>query len=61
MSQDQLEVMEALRMEIEHASDPGEKAEYERTLKVCEEVAYGLAEGLITAEECGGEIHFFPA
>lgn len=52
--------MEELEMEIEHSTG-AEKEEYERTLKVCREFSYALAEGLVTAEECGEEICFFPA
>lgn len=61
MTKDQLEVLEELEREIECATDPAEREEYERTLKVCQEFAYGMAEGLITAEEIEGELHFTAA
>lgn len=61
MSQEQLEVMEELEREIECCTDPDEKAEYERTLTVCREVSYALAEGRVTAEEIGGEVFFTAA
>lgn len=47
-------------MEIEHSTGE-KKAEFEHTLTVCKEFSYLLTEGLITAEECGEEIRFFPA
>ena len=61
MSKDQLEVLEELEREIECATDPEECAEYERTLTVCKELAYGLTEGLFTAEEIKGELYFTAA
>lgn len=60
MSKEQLEVIEELELEIDCCHDPEEKAEYERTLDVCRELAYGLAEGMIEAFECDdGEITYF--
>jgi hypothetical protein len=61
LTQDQLEVLEELEREIECATDPAEKEEYERTFTVCREFAYGLAEGMITVEEIEAELHFTTA
>lgn len=59
MSEAQLEVMDDLALEISACSDPAEKEELERTLKVCREITYGLAEGMIEAEEDEhGELKF---
>lgn len=55
-------VMDELALEISACNDPEEKAELERTRNVCHEIAYGLAEGMIEAEEDeDGELHFYPS
>lgn len=59
MTPKQMEVMEELALEIEHCFDPEEKAELERTLKVCREMAYAVAEGMIYCTEADdGELTF---
>lgn len=59
VTQEQTEVMEELALEIEHCSDPEEKAEFERTLKVCREMAYAVAEEMIYCTETDeGELTF---
>lgn len=62
LSQETLEVMDELALEISCAEDPEEKAELEHTLSVCREMAYAMAEGLITCEvDPDGELRYFPA
>lgn len=54
--------MDELALEISCAEDPEEKAELEHTLSVCREMAYAMAEGLITCEvDPDGELRYFPA
>lgn len=61
MTEEQLAVIDELALEISCCSDPEEKAEFERTLEVCREVSYGLAEGIISCEEDpDGELLYFP-
>lgn len=60
MSQEQLEVIEELEREIDLCTDAVELAELERTLSVCRELIYGIAEGIIECEEDEqGELMFF--
>ena len=60
MTQEQLEVLEELEREIELCDDSVELGELERTLDVCHELIYGIAEGIVECEEDEkGELMFF--
>jgi hypothetical protein len=56
-----LDTLEDLREEIEDAIPGPEREELERTLEVCQDIAYLVAEGFIGVEEDGeGELRLYP-
>lgn len=60
MTQEQLDVLDELALEISACDDPAEREELENTLCVCRELAYGVAEGIIECKEDeNGELMFF--
>jgi hypothetical protein len=62
VSEERLAVLDQLALDISASDDPEEKAELERTLVICREIAYALTEGIIKAEfDPDGDLRFASA